>query len=121
MHSSSLLINFKNAFCCPEVSDGNESKETRAESRKEKQEGASVKEKEKLQKRMKKKDELEWENLRRKWEPMRKMYSSSKPRSLDQLDSVDWEAVRSADESVVAEVIKGRGQHNIIAGWIKVM
>ncbi|XP_011047618.1 PREDICTED: transcriptional activator DEMETER-like, partial [Populus euphratica] len=54
---------------------------------------------------------------RRNWESLGKIYS--RPRSKDQKDSVDWEAVRQAETSKVASIIEGRGQQTIIAGRIK--
>jgi hypothetical protein len=56
---------------------------------------------------------------RRNWESLGKIYS--RPRSKDQMDSVDWEAVRQAETSKVASIIEGRGQQTIIAGRIKVL
>ncbi|KAJ6963052.1 transcriptional activator DEMETER [Populus alba x Populus x berolinensis] len=54
---------------------------------------------------------------RRNWESLGKTYS--RPRSKDQMDSVDWEAVRQAETSKVASIIEGRGLQTIIAGRIK--
>ncbi|XP_065866826.1 protein ROS1C-like isoform X2 [Euphorbia lathyris] len=52
----------------------------------------------------------DWDKLRRKY---------SRPRSSDHTDTLDWEAVRKANTSDIAEIIKARGQHNIIADRIK--
>ncbi|CAK7356248.1 unnamed protein product [Dovyalis caffra] len=54
---------------------------------------------------------------KRNWESLGKIYS--RPRSKDQMDSVDWEAVRQAETSEVARIIEARGQQTIIAGRIK--
>ncbi|XP_059446497.1 transcriptional activator DEMETER-like [Corylus avellana] len=53
------------------------------------------------------------------WDELRRTYSSAKPRGSNQMDSVDWEAVRCAEHKDVADAIKERGQHNIIAGRIQ--
>ncbi|GLT82064.1 hypothetical protein SLE2022_004770 [Rubroshorea leprosula] len=53
------------------------------------------------------------------WDALRRMYSTSEPRSKDQMDSVDWEAVRQADIHQIADAIRDRGQQIIIAGRIK--
>ncbi|KAK2643545.1 hypothetical protein Ddye_025308 [Dipteronia dyeriana] len=53
------------------------------------------------------------------WDLLRKMYSSSEQISSDQMDSVDWEAVRLAKPRLIAKAIQDRGQHNIIAGRIQ--
>jgi len=54
------------------------------------------------------------------WDELRKTYSSAEPRGNNHMDSVDWEAVRCAENKDVADAIKERGQQNIIAGRIKV-
>ncbi|XP_021278782.1 protein ROS1-like isoform X1 [Herrania umbratica] len=56
-------------------------------------------------------DNFDWDSLRIKY--------STGPRSSDQMDSVDWEAVRLADIEDVADAIKVRGQHRVIAGKIQ--
>lgn len=61
----------------------------------------------------KKENELDWDELRRTWQ-------RNGERNNDHKDSVDWEAVRHADASEIADAIKARGQHNIIADRIKV-
>lgn len=61
----------------------------------------------------KKENELDWDELRRTWQ-------RNGERNNDHKDSVDWEAVRRADASEIADAIKARGQHNIIADRIKV-
>ncbi|TXG53683.1 hypothetical protein EZV62_018939 [Acer yangbiense] len=63
----------------------------------------------------KKKDNKE----KRDWDLFRKMYSSDEQSSSDQMDSVDWEAVRLAEPREVAMAIKDRGQQNVIAGRIQ--
>ncbi|XVF19781.1 hypothetical protein REPUB_Repub11eG0140500 [Reevesia pubescens] len=52
------------------------------------------------------------------WESLRVKYSTGQ-RSHDQMDSVDWEAVRLADLKEIAGVIEKRGQQNIIARKIQ--
>lgn len=54
------------------------------------------------------------------WDLLRRIYSTGEERSPDRMDSVNWEAVRCAEESEIAAAIKERGQQNIIAGRIKV-
>lgn len=54
------------------------------------------------------------------WEFYRKMYSTGGPICDDHTDSVDWDAVRLAKPIEIAEAIKDRGQHNIIAKRIQV-
>ncbi|KAK4856828.1 hypothetical protein QYF36_021740 [Acer negundo] len=63
----------------------------------------------------KKKDNREQKD----WDLFRKMYSSGEQISRDQMDSVDWEAVRLAKPRLIAKAIQDRGQHNIIAGRIQ--
>lgn len=65
------------------------------------------------QKEKRKVDSAEWERLRR-------MYSTDGPRNKNHLDSVDWEAVRCAKLKEVAETIRERGQHYILASQIQV-
>ncbi|XVF69097.1 hypothetical protein PTKIN_Ptkin11bG0053100 [Pterospermum kingtungense] len=48
------------------------------------------------------------------WESLRKKYSTGQ-RSSDQMDSVNWEAVRVADLSEIANIIETRGQQNGLA------
>lgn len=64
-------------------------------------------------KKVEKEEEIDWDKLRR-------IYSSVEPRSSDHMDSVDWEAVRCAQNIEIARAIQNRGQHNIIARRIKV-
>ncbi|XP_050205063.1 uncharacterized protein LOC126655104 [Mercurialis annua] len=54
---------------------------------------------------------------KRDWNEMGRKYA--RPRSSAETDSVDWEAVRQAPESEIADAIKARGQHNIMAEKIK--
>ncbi|OMO70561.1 hypothetical protein CCACVL1_18798 [Corchorus capsularis] len=53
------------------------------------------------------------------WDSLRRDYSTSGTRSSDQMDSVDWNAVRLADPNMVATAIKQRGQHNMLATRIQ--
>ncbi|KAM7272121.1 hypothetical protein ACFE04_031335 [Oxalis oulophora] len=53
------------------------------------------------------------------WEEIRKKYSKDGHKSSDQLDSIDWEALRSADIEVIAKAIKDRGMQYQLAGYIK--
>ncbi|CAN0879930.1 DNA glycosylase/AP lyase ROS1 [Linum grandiflorum] len=59
-------------------------------------------------------DDADWEALRKTAEP-----NGSKERTENSMDSVDWEAVRSADVSEIAETIKARGMNRVLAGRIK--
>ncbi|CAK9314333.1 unnamed protein product [Citrullus colocynthis] len=70
-------------------------------------------------KKSKMKQEVDWNSLREKWDSMRKKHCVCEPRNHNHMDSVDWEAVRSAEPIKIADAIKERGQHNIIAGRIK--
>ncbi|XP_025014609.2 uncharacterized protein LOC8267010 isoform X1 [Ricinus communis] len=56
------------------------------------------------------KEKSYWNDLGRKY---------SRPRSSAATDSIDWEAVRQAPETEIADAIKSRGQHNIMARKIK--
>ena len=56
---------------------------------------------------------------RKQWEALRKIHTRS-DRHIDHVDSIDWEAVRNAKVGEVAEAIRMRGQHNIIAKKIQV-
>lgn len=55
------------------------------------------------------------------WDAVRISYSQNKEkdRPNERMDSVDWEAVRSAPQEMVADAIKARGQNNILAGRIQ--
>ncbi|KAK8959467.1 Protein ROS1 [Platanthera guangdongensis] len=56
------------------------------------------------------------------WENLRKEVCCSKPaeeRSSTTMDSLDWEAVRTADVSKVAEAIRTRGMNNVLAERIQ--
>ncbi|KAF5727508.1 transcriptional activator DEMETER isoform X2 [Tripterygium wilfordii] len=53
------------------------------------------------------------------WDSLRKRYSTGRQRGRDQMDFVDWEAVRRAEHSEVAEAIKQRGQQSVLAGRIQ--
>lgn len=63
-------------------------------------------------KKIQKEEEIDWDELRR-------LNSHVKP-SGDHIDSVDWEAIRSAENIEIANAIQERRQQNIIAGRIKV-
>ncbi|XP_058004146.1 DEMETER-like protein 2 isoform X2 [Hevea brasiliensis] len=65
----------------------------------------------------KKENDKEKEVEKRDWDSLRRIYS--RPRARNQTDSVDWEAVRQAPLTEIAEVIKGRGQQTIIAKRIQ--
>ncbi|KAF5737483.1 protein ROS1 [Tripterygium wilfordii] len=57
-----------------------------------------------------------------KWEDLRKLAEASgkkRERTADTMDSVDWEAVRHADVSEIAQTIKERGMNNMLAERIK--
>lgn len=57
------------------------------------------------------------------WDSLRKEVYRNKPReerSSDAMDSLDWEAVRCADVSEIAETIRERGMNNMLAERIKV-
>lgn len=57
------------------------------------------------------------------WDELRKQAlkdHANQERSWDTTDSLDYEAVRRADVKEVADAIKERGQHNILALRIKV-
>lgn len=71
-------------------------------------------------KKSKMKEEIDWNSLQEKWNSMMRAYPGCEPRSNDHMDSVDWEAVRSAEPMKIADAIKERGQHNIMARRIKV-
>ncbi|ESW25399.1 hypothetical protein PHAVU_003G032300 [Phaseolus vulgaris] len=58
------------------------------------------------------------ERKREYWDTLRKIFTKSF-RSEEDMDSVDWEGVRVAKASKVAETISARGQHNIIGGRIQ--
>ncbi|KAF8009519.1 hypothetical protein BT93_J0504 [Corymbia citriodora subsp. variegata] len=75
-------------------------------------EATKTEDKKKSKANEKKTDPLEWEKLR-------KAYSSAGPRSPDHMDSVDWDAVRRAEQDEVAAAIKERGQHNKLAERIQ--
>lgn len=77
-------------------------------SEREKRDGKKKKKEEK-----KKENEIDWDELRRTW-------NRNGERNNDHKDSVNWEAVRRAHASEIADAIKARGQHNIIADRLKV-
>nr|XP_004304875.2 PREDICTED: protein ROS1-like [Fragaria vesca subsp. vesca] len=59
-------------------------------------------------------DGLDWDYYKRGIES-----ELGKKRQIEHMDSINWQAVRQADVEDIAEAIKGRGQHRIIAGRIK--
>lgn len=70
--------------------------------------------------RMKSKKEKEKEKVKTDWDALRRICSIGGRRNSFHIDSVDWEAVKNANVGEIAKAIQGRGQHNIIAGRIKV-
>jgi len=66
--------------------------------------------------RKEKKDEINWDNLREQVEANGK----KRERTANTLDSLDWEAVRSADVNEIADSIRERGMNNKLAERIKV-
>ncbi|GMP88620.1 hypothetical protein CsSME_00040538 [Camellia sinensis var. sinensis] len=52
------------------------------------------------------------------WDDLRKTYRA-KETTTNTMDSLDWEEVRQATVDEVADAIKGRGQHRVLAGRIK--
>lgn len=63
-----------------------------------------------------KQNEVHWESLRQQAQANGK----KRERTVNTMDTVDWEAVRLADVGKVAESIKERGMNNVLAGRIKV-
>ncbi|PON93600.1 DNA-3-methyladenine glycosylase I [Trema orientale] len=78
----------------------------------------------------KKENGIDWDEMRRKycrskegkkkenehdWDELRRKYCGYGQRHNDHKDSVDWEAVRQAEPGEIADAIRGRGQHNILA------
>ncbi|KAM1116081.1 hypothetical protein TB2_006538 [Malus domestica] len=53
------------------------------------------------------------------WGWCKSIFSTSRERNRNHMDSVDWEAVRIAEVGQIAAAIKVRGQHNMIAGRVK--
>ncbi|KAH9621090.1 hypothetical protein KSS87_014532 [Heliosperma pusillum] len=62
-----------------------------------------------------KKNEFEWDSLRRDAQ----VNGKNKENTANTQDSLDWEAVRHADVSEIAETIKERGMNNMLAERIK--
>ncbi|KAK9101329.1 hypothetical protein Scep_024759 [Stephania cephalantha] len=62
-----------------------------------------------------KKAAFDWDSLRR--EVLRN--GTKRERTMDTMDSLDWEAVRCADVNEIANAIKERGMNNMLAGRIK--
>lgn len=56
------------------------------------------------------------------WEELRKIYCNNIERGKDNdnIDAVDWEAVRKATHTEVSETIERRGMNNVLAARIKV-
>ncbi|KAL5580251.1 hypothetical protein UlMin_012693 [Ulmus minor] len=99
-----------------------EKKQKEVEKEAEKKQKEVEKEAEKKRKEVekeaeKKRKELEWEKLRNTC--LKKQSCCHGPRDSNHRDSVDWEAVKNAKASEVAEAIKVRGQHNVLAERIK--
>ncbi|KAE8098472.1 hypothetical protein FH972_016532 [Carpinus fangiana] len=65
--------------------------------------------------RKEKKDEISWDNLRKQVETNGK----KRERAANTMDSLDWEAVRSADVNEIADSIRERGMNNKLAERIK--
>lgn len=66
--------------------------------------------------RKEKKDEFNWDSLRKQVEADGK----KRERTENTMDSLDWEAVRSAGVHEIADAIKERGMNNVLAGRIQV-
>lgn len=62
-----------------------------------------------------KKDTFDWDSLRKEAQPN----GFKRERTANTKDSLDWEAVRHADVSEIAETIKERGMNNMLAERIK--
>ncbi|KAH7667133.1 Uracil-DNA glycosylase protein [Dioscorea alata] len=58
---------------------------------------------------------IDWDNLRKE------AYGNlpTKERNIEHIDSADWEAVSQADVDVIADAIRLRGQHNVLAARVK--
>ncbi|MED6160134.1 hypothetical protein PIB30_048508 [Stylosanthes scabra] len=63
----------------------------------------------------KKKDEFNWDSLRIEAQAK----AGKRERTENTMDSLDWDAVRSADVSVIANIIKERGMNNRLAERIQ--
>lgn len=63
-----------------------------------------------------KKDQLDWDKLRKQAESN----GRKREKKANTMDSLDWEAVRCADVSEIAQTIKERGMNNMLAERIKV-
>lgn len=62
-----------------------------------------------------KKDQLDWDKLRKQAESN----GRKREKKANTMDSLDWEAVRCADVSEIAQTIKERGMNNMLAERIK--
>ncbi|KAL8526264.1 hypothetical protein ACS0TY_015476 [Phlomoides rotata] len=62
-----------------------------------------------------KENPIDWDHLRKQAHPA----GTERARPTNNLDSVDWEAVRCADVNEIAETIKERGMNNMLAERIK--
>ncbi|XP_010509464.1 PREDICTED: protein ROS1-like isoform X2 [Camelina sativa] len=62
-----------------------------------------------------KKEAFDWDSLRREAQ----VREGKREKSTRTMDSVDWEAIRTADVSVVAETIKKRGMNHMLAERIQ--
>ena len=61
-------------------------------------------------------EEFDWDSLRREAEGR----EGKREKTARSLDSVDWEAIRTADVNEVAETIKSRGMNHKLAERIQV-
>lgn len=62
-------------------------------------------------------DDIDWDALKKEAESN----GRKRERTPNTMDSLDWEAVRCADVSKIADTIKERGMNNVLAGRIKVL
>lgn len=69
-----------------------------------------------IQKTGKKQTKVDWDNLRLQAEVEQK-----REKTQDTMDSLDYEALRNANVSEVADAIKERGMNNVLAARIKVL
>ncbi|XP_024005061.1 DEMETER-like protein 3 [Eutrema salsugineum] len=71
----------------------------------------NMEEHEKVAKRKNKKTGI-MEDEKIDWKNLRKMYTKKGSRDMMHVDTVDWDAVRSSSQQVLADTIIKRGQHN---------
>lgn len=62
-------------------------------------------------------DDVDWDALKRETESN----GRKREKTLNTMDSVNWESVRCADVNKIADTIKERGMNNVLAGRIKVL